>query len=302
MALNIEGQKCPVCNAYLFAEDDVVFCPICGAPHHRDCYKAIGHCALEHTHGTDEQYDRAKKAENEPPKPEFESAQSEQAAAAICPNCKNKLTDDMLVCPYCGRPRNARVFTFDLLGGINPDTDLGNGVTAKEARDFVLTNTQRYIPKFEQAKRRKASWNWGAFLFPEGWFLFRKMYKQGALATAIAIASQICFIPLRLSLNTAVFSSYNEYLNYFMENIHTFGVAPMLLAFLGASIMLALRILSGIFGDYVYKNHAIEKISEAKKQEEPELEIKKRGGVNVWAFLIGVAALNYLPSLLTMLF
>ena len=300
MALNIEGQKCPVCNAYLFAEDDVVFCPTCGAPHHRDCYKAIGHCGLEHTHGTDEQYDRVKSTQKEAPSPAPETNSEEEGNKNICPNCKNKLTDDMLVCPYCGRPRNVRVFTFDLMGGVKPDTDLGDGVTAKEARDFVLTNTQRYIPKFE--KRRKASWNWGAFLFPEGWFLFRKMYKNGVLAAAIAVASQICFIPLHLSLNTAVFSSYNEYFDYFMQNIHTFGVAPLLLAFLGASIMLALRILSGIFGDYVYRNHTIEKIAEAKKLEEPETEIKKRGGVNVWAFLLGVAALNYLPQILLILF
>lgn len=301
MALNIEGQKCPVCNAYLFAEDDVVFCPTCGAPHHRDCYNAIGHCGLEHTHGTDQQYDRIKNAEKEAPR-QTQEPEGEAQNADICPNCKNRLTEDMLVCPYCGRPRNARVFTFDLMGGVNPDTDLGEGVTAKEARDFVLTNTQRYIPKFEQAKRRKASWNWGAFLFPEGWFLFRKMYKQGSLAAAIAVASQICFIPLSLALGTAVFSNYNEYFNYFMQNIHTFGIAPLLLAFLGASIMLALRVLSGIFGDYVYRNHAIEKIAEAKKQEDPESQIRKKGGVNVWAFLIGVAALNYLPQLLTLLF
>ena len=57
MSLSVEGQKCPVCHAYLFDDDDVVFCPICGAPHHRDCYNAIGHCALEDKHGTDEQYD-----------------------------------------------------------------------------------------------------------------------------------------------------------------------------------------------------------------------------------------------------
>ena len=46
MSISIEGEKCPVCGAYLFDEDDVVFCPECGAPHHRECYNAVGHCAL----------------------------------------------------------------------------------------------------------------------------------------------------------------------------------------------------------------------------------------------------------------
>ena len=31
MSISIEGEKCPVCGAYLFDEDDVVFCPECGA-------------------------------------------------------------------------------------------------------------------------------------------------------------------------------------------------------------------------------------------------------------------------------
>ena len=56
MGFSVEGQSCPVCHAYLFDEDDVVICPVCGAPHHRDCYAHVGHCALEHLHGTDEQY------------------------------------------------------------------------------------------------------------------------------------------------------------------------------------------------------------------------------------------------------
>ena len=58
MGVTVEGQKCPVCDAYLFDNDDVVFCPECGAPHHRECYHSIGHCAFESTHGTEQQYKR----------------------------------------------------------------------------------------------------------------------------------------------------------------------------------------------------------------------------------------------------
>ena len=31
MSISVEGEKCPVCGAYLFDKDDVVFCPECGA-------------------------------------------------------------------------------------------------------------------------------------------------------------------------------------------------------------------------------------------------------------------------------
>lgn len=300
MALNIEGQKCPVCNSYLFNDDDVVFCPICGAPHHRDCYKSIGHCALEHTHGTDEQYDRKKQnaenTENQKEKSE------EETPYTLCPNCKNKLTNDMLVCPYCGRPRNVKVFSFDLLGGVKPDTDLGNGITAKEAKDFVLVNSQRYIPKFEELKFKKISWNWAAFLFPEGWFFSRKMYKAGSFIAALIVASQICLIPLARILNGAVLSTYEEYFNYFIQNIDSFGKLPLFLALLGALLMLTIRIYSGLKGDSIYKNHTITKLTELKNADEKELKLKKFGGVNLIGFLLGVIITTYLPELLAMFF
>ena len=56
MSLQIEGRKCVVCQSYLFEDDDVVFCPECGAPHHRDCYKSVGRCGVAHLHGTSEEY------------------------------------------------------------------------------------------------------------------------------------------------------------------------------------------------------------------------------------------------------
>ena len=65
MSLKTEGVTCARCHAYLFPEDDIVYCPVCGAPHHRECYNELGHCALEELHGTDKQYDKAVAAEEE---------------------------------------------------------------------------------------------------------------------------------------------------------------------------------------------------------------------------------------------
>lgn len=31
--------KCPVCDKQFKKGDDVVVCPECGAPHHRECYE-----------------------------------------------------------------------------------------------------------------------------------------------------------------------------------------------------------------------------------------------------------------------
>ena len=65
MSLNDQNQTCALCHAYLFAEDDVVYCPECGAPHHRECYNKLNKCALEELHGTENQYDKLKRAAEE---------------------------------------------------------------------------------------------------------------------------------------------------------------------------------------------------------------------------------------------
>ena len=58
-------RVCSLCHAYLFEDDDVVCCPVCGAPHHRECYEQLGHCALEKDHVTENQYDLLKAREQE---------------------------------------------------------------------------------------------------------------------------------------------------------------------------------------------------------------------------------------------
>ena len=50
MMFKYEGAKCPVCHAYLMEDDDIVVCPDCGAPHHRECWKSLGHCGCEELH------------------------------------------------------------------------------------------------------------------------------------------------------------------------------------------------------------------------------------------------------------
>lgn len=45
--------KCPVCDKQFKKGDDVVVCPECGTPHHRECYEKEGHCHFADRHGAD---------------------------------------------------------------------------------------------------------------------------------------------------------------------------------------------------------------------------------------------------------
>ena len=52
---------CKVCGNEI--KENANFCPVCGTPHHRECYEQLGHCAMEEFHGTDRQYDIVKAKE-----------------------------------------------------------------------------------------------------------------------------------------------------------------------------------------------------------------------------------------------
>lgn len=45
-----EGQKCFVCTKRFVKGDDVVVCPDCGTPYHRDCYFIESKCTNTEIH------------------------------------------------------------------------------------------------------------------------------------------------------------------------------------------------------------------------------------------------------------
>ncbi len=303
MSLNKANEKCAVCNAYLFEEDDTVYCPECGAPHHRNCYSSIGHCALEELHGTENQYKKPESV-NEEQKPEEPPVQSSIITCGMCGE-RYETTDDS--CPNCNTPNltkaGGRFVTFDFLGGVSGHTDLGDGVTADEAKKFVLNNTHRYIPKFVGFKKgKKASWNWLAFLTPCGWLMSRKMYLLGAIIGALQIALTLLNIPFTAAINQLDFSearNYIEYSNIILENFSMIGQIAFYTAFIGSFLDLALRIIIAIFGDLIYKNRVISAISEINKNSDDKaMAYRKKGGVSIIAGVLGYFAVSELPTII----
>ena len=110
---------------------------------------------------------------------------------------------------------------FDFLGGVPSDMDLGEGVTADEAKRFVISNTHRYIPKFANMRAgKRLSWNWLAFIFPCGWFLSRKMYAWGSLAGALSVAFSLFAIPFSRAISQFdLTGSYIEVSELIYQNI-----------------------------------------------------------------------------------
>lgn len=307
MSLNTEGVSCVRCHAYLFPEDDIVYCPVCGAPHHRECYNQLGHCALEEFHGTDRQYDKVKAREEEQVAAEMPNTGENAEGLITCQMCHEKYDFALNACPKCGAPNIAKAggsfVNFDFLGGVPADYDIGDGITADEAKRFVAANTPRYIPKFAVLNaKNKLSWNWLAFLFPCGWMLSRKMYKNGIIAGLLTVISSLFYLPFMNAINnlgTTPGETQAQIMQSIYEHLPKMGAAVIAALLAGFVLNIAVRILSALFGDYLYKQYAISSIKTIRAEsEDMDYDYRKKGGVNIFLFLLGTMAVQYLPALI----
>lgn len=307
MSLNTEGVSCVRCHAYLFPEDDIVYCPVCGAPHHRECYNQLGHCALEEFHGTDRQYDKVKAREEEQAAAEMPNTGENAEGLITCQMCHEKYDFALNACPKCGAPNIAKAggsfVNFDFLGGVPADYDIGDGITADEAKRFVAANTPRYIPEFAVLNaKNKLSWNWLAFLFPCGWMLSRKMYKNGIIAGLLTVISSLFYLPFMNAINnlgTTPGETQAQIMQSIYEHLPKMGAAVIAALLAGFVLNIAVRILSALFGDYLYKQYAISSIKTIRAEsEDMDYDYRKKGGVNIFLFLLGTMAVQYLPALI----
>lgn len=219
--MNYRGLNCSVCGKPFSADDDIVVCPECGAPYHRECFAKVGKCVYTDRHGTPDAW--------KPPRP------SEKYGEEIkrCPRCGAPNEKTALFCAHCGQslseekeppsgnpfpyqnynqnsrnqnsagwngappqgenpPPNGNVppdygfpFSFDPLGGVNPNEPV-DGFPASDVAKFVQSNTQYYLPVFIGLTRfGRNRFNFSAFFFRGIWMLYRKMYKIGAIITAV---------------------------------------------------------------------------------------------------------------------
>ncbi|MBQ7543258.1 MAG: DUF2628 domain-containing protein [Clostridia bacterium] len=199
-----QNDTCPVCGQAFTETDDVVYCPDCGAPHHRACWKQNGRCAHADEHADGYVWHSAGPADDAAQDARHNTSRRAQESLR-CPRCGEECGPDTLVCPECGQrlgvfSGSAR-FDFNpdyFLRGVDgdPESDLG-GVTVREVAMFTQYRTVSYVRKFRQLGEKKLGWNWAAFLFSPFWFFYRKIYKAGAFFMGILLAlSVFAAIPL----------------------------------------------------------------------------------------------------------
>lgn len=247
--------------------------------------------------------------------------EKEKAQHHVCPNCGMHIDindEDNRFCPKCGihikkdgdyqdtqseyaqqgdDPLNDRVNIFFSSNGFDKNEDI-NGFKLQRIAEFVGVNALRYVRIFRDNIKRRVfvRWNWAAFLLPTMWLFSRKCFKTGCISAAFDVFT-MAMCTLALPSNYQQIMQSNEQMAEFMgsEQFMTLAVVEML--------MISVRVLFGLFGDWIYRRKVFSALSELKKEGiEDSYEIYRKGGVNF--FLAGAAyfVTGILANLLILLF
>ncbi len=356
------GHKCPVCDKYFHAHEDIVVCPECGTPSHRECYNSLGRCVNEDKHAKGYDYQEAVifgtyeyKANTNNTSDNTDNAENtadtddEDYSIIACKHCGAKNPGSAFFCSRCGGAlhentnnnnnntqstgpaygqaarnqasnQNSAPYTngqnvviFDPLGGIDPETDLGDGVTVSEAAKYVKQNTAYFCRVFNNIKSiSRSKFSFCGALFGGAYLLYRKMYKIGALITAIQVAIVIFTTYLSYYLQSSgvlekIAQAYTKTdINAIFNHIGSLGTYDMIMLFLSVFLefsLIGIGLIIGFNVNRMYFKHCKKQINKIKNNvSEPsqlEPKLQKSGGVNISiaiSLLISYVILTYLPA------
>lgn len=252
--MKYKGEKCFYCNEVFNDNDDVVVCPKCGTPYHRECYKQAGSCINHHLHELGESWKGTVEQPAEPAKPvinDNDNISNEQAEAF-----KETLGFD-LTKPFMG---------------LDPDEDF-EGAKMNEIFTFVKTNTIYYIPLFKKMKSMgsKVSFNLSSFLFPYFYFANRKMWLMALVSVFVTLFLQIPSFLISLSDNIAyglldesmvqyAQSVFHNLLTFIENNYHTIEI----FAWVCNIGIYAFRLAMCLFANWLYYRFTIKSINKLK--------------------------------------
>lgn len=329
-----EGCQCPVCGKSFQESDDIVVCPQCGAPHHRACWKQEGHCHYENTHGSGQQWKRPEPEPRSPaagPVPPSPNGEGKQ-----CPHCGWRNPQFAEFCSRCGQelpaadwnsqppPYSAgtgspipppggaygeyapfRVPTVDPYGGVSPQETIED-IPAEEWLSFTAVNTAYYLPRFKRiAQGKKVSWNWPAFLLTPYWLMYRKNYLAGSLLLLFSVLKT--FVETLVTYRFLITDPLTTTADYFSaiqaaaldESKQIFFT--ILFLFLLAEI--ALRVLFGLFGNYVYYHTALHRMQQLRRKNPDtyRARLAPAGGISFAFAALSYAVLQFASMLMVML-
>ena len=194
------GVRCPVCDKKFTGSDDIVVCPVCGAPHHRACYFESNHCVFESEHLSGKSWH-----------PPYEQQEPPPPATKECPGCRRESPAENLFCNHCGRklegeaqgPPPGTIFSsmpwpeldqsYFIYGGLSENEVVGSDITARELASYVGPSSAYYLPRFKALERnsRTITINFSAMVFGFMFYFYRKMYLLGTVLLVLFLLGTI---------------------------------------------------------------------------------------------------------------
>ena len=316
-----KDQTCPVCNKAFQEGEDIVSCPICGAPHHRECWKLEGRCHFESTHGTEEQWTRESKQKSD---------------TKTCPHCGLSNVQTNTTCSQCGFPfalqdsrssqddkSNAnpdsadyrefspfRVIRQDSFCGIPKDTTI-EGYEIEDVAAVIGQNRAYYLPTFMKMTndKKNTKWNWASFLLTPYWLLFRKNYVFAGIVLFFeilqtALLTYIERVKLGFLFNgtdVSVDTVYNGLQNILETNSPLSKYIYFIVIL--SLISLLIRIVFGFFGNYLYMHNCFNKIKKQKElyPDNYKSKLHQIGGISFSLACLGYLICYFIPALSEMI-
>lgn len=328
-----ENQKCPVCGVAFKSGDDIVTCPECGTPHHRQCYEKSGKCANSALHSTGFVYKRQEEEQNAQ-----QSVHTGQTGPYYDPHQGNQAGSDYRQAPpqeqnrgYThipmqngGQPGEKAAFVF------KNDEKL-DGVLLSDIITVIGANFFKFVTKFK--KNKKIGWNWSAFLFGPYYLYFRKMYGPGTLFLAIEFAARF-IVSMVFSKQLTAFAngamslvqdsslSYSEYYSKLDSIIDSSGIMTAYLILF--AVLAVVHVVIAVVADRLYRHKVFSLIADVDKklesgaavtasplimQSEAEMspsELRKlllagKGGVSFFAPCMAFLVLSFITEMIAYL-
>lgn len=251
------NTSCAACGKNFDTDSDIVICPECGAPHHRDCWKSAGQCACTDRHGDGYEWTPARIVIGgaESTAAAMQSEQASEEKRVVCPICGKETSASQKYCERCGyylaHDRDGAYseedfVEFDALFDFDK-AELIEGVPAGDVKRFVGGMWIYYIPRFIRMSRQQGAlaFNFTAFLMHGLWFISRKMYAVG-LSLTVLMAGISCY------------QIYYYNVSQTMKGEQLLFFTCLYIMFSGIEFLV--MVLSGIFANKIYMSFCARRI------------------------------------------
>lgn len=312
-----ENIECPVCKRIFAEGDDIVVCPECGTPHHRECYNYVGHCVNKGLHKTNFDFSDEEKLK----KNNFDIVSAFKEASGNNGNSENNAP--------AAPPLPAFISAFD------SDPQTIDGESISDVAATVRSNAPRFVRIFKRLEdgTKKLSWNWGAFFFGSLYYFYRKIYRQAvsliSLTVMLLVGSDFLFAKLAPK-TMEVFVSASEFIaqnNTDEAQKLLSGVQSaadynkaIIITYSFIALFLILRVAEALAADKIYKSTVTSLIKRVRVQldngaafstpmvnnenvnlsqeQMRRIYLSSKGGVNLFAPMIAFLAVQMLLNLI----